>query len=101
MTPIRQFLVVPAVFLPANHRSGRHFRELVAHWHLRAAGPVMRLTPREPKIPEVGGFTDDNDLFDLSDFAERLSNLIHKFDEPLVIALDGPWGSNYNRVLGS
>ena len=53
----------------------------------------MRLTPQEPEIPEVGGFTDANDIFGYRDFAGRLANLVRNIDEPLVIALDGPWGS--------
>ncbi len=53
----------------------------------------MRLTPQEPEILEVGGFTRENDIFGYRDFAERLANLIRNIDEPLVIALDGPWGS--------
>ena len=53
----------------------------------------MRLTPQEPEIPEVGGFTSDNDLFGYRDFADRLANLVRRIDEPLVIVLDGPWGS--------
>ena len=53
----------------------------------------MRLTPQEPEIPEVGGFTDANDIFGYRDFADRLANLVQNIDEPLVIALDGPWGS--------
>lgn len=53
----------------------------------------MRLTPIEPEIPEVGGFTEENDIFGYRDFAERLANLIRNIDEPLVIALDAPWGS--------
>ena len=54
---------------------------------------IVRLTPQEPEIPEVGGFTDANDIFGYRDFAERLANLVRNIDEPLVIALDGPWGS--------
>lgn len=53
----------------------------------------MRLTPQEPEIPEDRGFTDENDIFGYRDFAERLANLVRNIDEPLVIALDGPWGS--------
>ena len=52
----------------------------------------MRLTPPEPKIPEEG-FTTENDLFGYRPFAERLTNLVQNIEEPLVIALDGPWGS--------
>lgn len=53
----------------------------------------MRLTPQEPEIPEIGGFTDENDLFGYRDFAGRLANIIHRIDEPLVMVLDGLWGS--------
>lgn len=53
----------------------------------------MRLTPKEPEIPEVGGFTEDNDIFGYRDFADSLASLLGDIDEPLVIALDGPWGS--------
>ncbi len=53
----------------------------------------MRLTPQEPEIPEDRGFTPENDIFGYLDFAERLANLVSNIDEPLVIALDGPWGS--------
>jgi hypothetical protein len=53
----------------------------------------MRLTPKEPAIPEVGGFTPDNDLFEYRDFGNRFADLVRNIDEPLVIALDGPWGS--------
>ncbi len=53
----------------------------------------MRLTPISPTIPEIGGFTTDNDIFEYRDFGERLSNLVDNIDEPLVIVLDGPWGS--------
>ncbi len=52
----------------------------------------MRLTPPEPKNLEEG-FTPENDLFGYRLFAERLTNLVQNIEEPLVIALDGPWGS--------
>ena len=52
----------------------------------------MRLTPPEPENLEKG-FTAENDLFVYRLFAERLSNLVQNIEEPLVIALDGPWGS--------
>ncbi len=52
----------------------------------------MRLTPPEPNIPKEG-FTAENDLFGYRPFAERLTNLVQNIEEPLVIALDGPWGS--------
>ncbi len=53
----------------------------------------MRLTPQEPQIQDDVGFTNENDLFGYRDFGDRLANLVQNIDEPLVIALDGPWGS--------
>lgn len=53
----------------------------------------MRLTPTEPKIPKDVGFTDENDIFEYHKFGERLINLVSNINEPLVIALDAPWGS--------
>ena len=52
----------------------------------------MRLTPPEPENLEKG-FTAENDLFGYRLFAGRLTNLVQNIEEPLVIALDGPWGS--------
>lgn len=53
----------------------------------------MRLTPQEPEIGPKDGFTEANDLFGYADFGERFANLVGRIDEPLVIVLDGPWGS--------
>ena len=53
----------------------------------------MRLTPREPEIGPDDGFTEANDLFGYADFGERFASLVGRIDEPLVIVLDGPWGS--------
>ena len=53
----------------------------------------MRLTPPEPDIKPDEGFTDANDLFGYREFAQRLTNLVKNIDEPLVISLDGPWGT--------
>lgn len=53
----------------------------------------MRLTPKEPDIPDIGGFTATNDIFEYRDFGERLGNLFLNIDEPLVFMLDGEWGS--------
>ncbi len=52
----------------------------------------MRLTLQEPEIPEVGGFTPENDIFGYLDFAERLANLVRNIDEPLVIRSGWPVG---------
>jgi tRNA A37 threonylcarbamoyladenosine biosynthesis protein TsaE len=59
----------------------------------------MRLAPPLPDIGETEGFTKENDLFELREFGERLANVAGRLDEPLVIALDGPWGSGKSTVV--
>ena len=53
----------------------------------------MRITLREPAIGREDGFTTDNDIFGHREFGERLANLVGNISEPLVVVLDGPWGS--------
>jgi energy-coupling factor transporter ATP-binding protein EcfA2 len=62
-------------------------------------GEKMRLTPLEPEVPHVGGFTNENDIFNYRSFGERLANLVRNIDEPLVIVLDGPWGSGKSTFV--
>ncbi|QCO04869.1 KAP family P-loop NTPase fold protein [Azospirillum argentinense] len=52
----------------------------------------MRFTPKPLDIADFDGFAK-NDLFGLQPFGENFANLVQRIDEPLVIALDGPWGS--------
>ena len=59
----------------------------------------MRLTPPPPDIGETDGLTRENDLFELREFGERLANLVCRLDGPLVIALDGPWGSGKSTFV--
>lgn len=53
----------------------------------------MLLYPPEPHIGPEDGFTSDNDIFGLREFGESLTNLVTNVEQPLVITLDGPWGS--------
>jgi energy-coupling factor transporter ATP-binding protein EcfA2 len=59
----------------------------------------MRLTPPPPEIGETDGFKKEHDLFGLAEFGERLANLVCRLDEPLVIALDGEWGSGKSTFV--
>jgi energy-coupling factor transporter ATP-binding protein EcfA2 len=52
----------------------------------------MRLTPEPPAIADTAGFTTENDLFGFREFGERLANLVSNIDQPIILALDGPWG---------
>lgn len=53
----------------------------------------MRLTLPEPLNLETDGFTSKNDIFGYKQFGERLADLVSNINQPLVITLDGPWGS--------
>ena len=52
----------------------------------------MRLTLPEPANLETDGFAK-NDIFGYSEFGERLANIVSNINEPLIVTLDGPWGS--------
>ncbi|MCC2664196.1 MAG: p-loop protein [Geminicoccaceae bacterium] len=58
----------------------------------------MRLTPPPLEIGETDGFSQ-NDLFGLAEFGDRLANLVCRLDEPLVVTLDGPWGSGKSTFV--
>lgn len=53
----------------------------------------MRFSLPEPHILEEGGFTAENDIFMYREFGERLANLVSNISNPLVVTLDGSWGS--------
>lgn len=59
----------------------------------------MRLSPLPPYIGEIDGFTKKNDLFELAEFGDRLANLVCRLDDPLVVALDGAWGSGKSTFV--
>lgn len=54
---------------------------------------MVRLTAPDPTIAKHEGFTGKNDLFDLRNYAEKLTNLISNAEDPLVLAIDGNWGT--------
>jgi hypothetical protein len=66
----------------------------------------LRLTPPEPDFtPGEKGFDDKDatglpyDLLGRKGVGKRLSDLIERIDEPLVIALDGGWGTGKSHFL--
>ena len=66
----------------------------------------MRLTPPEPEFtPGEKGFDDKDatglpyDLLGRKAVGKQLSDLVERIDEPLVIALDGGWGSGKSHFL--
>ena len=66
----------------------------------------MRLTPPEPDFtPRDKSFDDTDatglryDLLGRKAVGRRLSDLVERIEEPLVIALDGIWGSGKSHFL--
>jgi len=53
---------------------------------------AKRLKPRPLVIADDEGF-ENTDLFGLSEYGERLADLVCNVEDPLVTILDGPWGS--------
>lgn len=53
---------------------------------------AKRLKPKPLVIGDYEGF-ENTDLFGLSEYGERLANLVCNVEDPLVTILDGPWGS--------
>lgn len=59
----------------------------------------MRITPSRPPINlYIDGFRG-RDRFDRSAESKALSELVEKVDEPLVISVDGKWGSGKSYFL--
>lgn len=53
---------------------------------------AKRLKPRPLVIADDEGF-ENTDMFGLSEYGERLADLVCDVEDPLVTILDGPWGS--------
>jgi energy-coupling factor transporter ATP-binding protein EcfA2 len=59
----------------------------------------MKLFPSEPIINDMDGFTPQNDIFGLSDFGNKLMNLIQNLEDNPTIILDGQWGSGKTTFI--
>ena len=59
----------------------------------------MKLTIPEPKIVLYTDGLKEHDKLDRKPMATKLSNLVESIDDPLVIALDGGWGSGKSVFL--
>ena len=51
------------------------------------------------QIDDTEGFSPDKDIFDRAVHGQRLTNLIAAASDPLVVAVDGPWGSGKTTFL--
>ncbi|WP_281707757.1 KAP family P-loop NTPase fold protein [Phaeobacter italicus] len=59
----------------------------------------MRLTVPEPKIDLYNDGFADHDQLDRKTTGDKLSDLVERIDDPMVIALDGAWGSGKSFFL--
>ena len=59
----------------------------------------MKLSVPEENITLYETGFDATDFLNRKPFAEKLSELIDKFETPFVVALDGPWGSGKSFFL--
>ncbi len=59
----------------------------------------MKLSIPEENIKLYETGFDETDFLNRKPFADKLSELIDKFETPFVVALDGPWGSGKSFFL--
>lgn len=50
-------------------------------------------------IPDDQGFSKDVDIFGRAEIGKGLTNLVSRVEDPLVIAIDGQWGSGKTTFL--
>lgn len=60
---------------------------------------VMRVFPPAFEVDLEEGFSPERDLFGRAPIAKGLSQLVGRVDQPLVIAIDGAWGSGKTTFL--
>ena len=59
----------------------------------------MRLFPPPFEVTLDEGFSPERDLFGRAPIAEGLTRLVGSLDQPIVLALDGDWGSGKTTFL--
>jgi hypothetical protein len=60
---------------------------------------LMRIHPMPLVIGDYEGFSTDKDLFGRAKLGRGLTNLVSNIKQPLVIALDGQWGTGKTTFL--
>ena len=58
----------------------------------------LRLFP-PPFVPDAKGFTPESDIFNRKPLADGLTSLLSNVADPLVVAVDGPWGCGKTTFL--
>jgi hypothetical protein len=59
----------------------------------------MRIFPRPLQIGDTEGFSAERDIFGRHEFASGLTNLLASVSDPMVIAIDGQWGSGKTTFM--
>lgn len=59
----------------------------------------MRIYPPALEIGDQEGFDQEKDLFGRAGLASGMTHLMQSVENPLVVALDGPWGSGKTTFL--
>lgn len=59
----------------------------------------MRIFPRSVQIGDTEGFTSEKDIFGRWQLGSGLTNLVDSVTDPMVIAIDGQWGSGKTTFL--
>lgn len=59
----------------------------------------MRIFPPPVKIGDTEGFAPDKDIFKRGDFGKGLANLLRIAEDPMVVVLDGAWGSGKTTFI--
>lgn len=60
---------------------------------------MKRITVPEPQIDLYNDGFEGHDMLGRAETGKKLSDLVERIDEPLVIALDGAWGSGKSHFL--
>ena len=74
--------------LPSARKGPRHAREL-----------PMKIVPPEPSINLYEDGFEEQDLLQRERLGNALSDLLNRIDDPLVVALDGRWGTGKTYFL--
>ena len=59
----------------------------------------MKIVPPEPSVNMYEDGFEEQDLLQRKRMGDALSDLLNRIDDPLVIALDGKWGTGKTYFL--
>ncbi|HET9618166.1 MAG TPA: P-loop NTPase fold protein, partial [Pseudolabrys sp.] len=59
----------------------------------------MRIFPPAIEIGDLEGFSSEKDIFKRAEFGAGLANILKVSEDPLVVVLDGPWGSGKTTFI--